>query len=170
MKHLISTLIFVLMVSLGFSQASEDPYDGKIYNPEADAAKELEIAINKAARQGKHVLVQVGGNWCGWCIAFNKKVYHNDTLRTALKENFVTYHLNYSRENWNEELLAKLDYPQRFGFPVFVVLDGQGRRLHTQNSAYLEGGKGHDTDKVLRFFNHWSPKAVDPKSYPPRTR
>jgi hypothetical protein len=73
--------------------------------------------------------------------------------------------LNYSPENRNEDALASLDYPQRFGFPVFVILDGKGNRLHTQNSAYLEEGNGHDSKKVLEFFNHWSPAALDPKSY-----
>ena len=49
--------------------------------------------------------------------------------------------------------------------PVFVILDKNGNRIHTQNSAYLEEGKGHSPKKVLEFLKHWSPASIDPKSY-----
>jgi hypothetical protein len=45
------------------------------------------------------------------------------------------------------------------------VLDGKGTRLHTQNSEYLEEGKGYNKDKILDFFKGWSPIALNPKSY-----
>jgi hypothetical protein len=38
--------------------------------------------------------------------------------------------------------MAFLGNPQRFGFPVFVIIDGDGNVLHTQDSALLEQGKG----------------------------
>ena len=137
-----------------------------LYHPEADAAAELDAAIKKAGEQGKHVFIQAGGNWCGWCIRFHQLVDANDTLKTYLNQHYEVVHLNYSPENKNEEVLARLDYPQRFGFPVFIILDSKGRRIHTQNSAYLEEGKGHSSKKVLNFFKDWSPEAVNPASYP----
>jgi hypothetical protein len=73
--------------------------------------------------------------------------------------------MNYSSENKNPEMLKNIDYPQRFGFPVFIILDGNGKKLHTQNSAYLEEGKGYNKDKVMEFFQHWSPKAFEPEQY-----
>ena len=164
MKKLI--LVFVATFMLANVAAQEK--ETKLYNPEADAKVDIKKAIAKAKKEGKHVLLQVGGNWCGWCILFDKKVKANDTLSVPLKSNYVSYHLNYSQENMNEDVLAKIGYPQRFGFPVFVILDGNGKRLHTQNSAYLEEGRGHSTRKVLDFFNAWSPKAIDPASYKPR--
>ena len=39
----------------------------KLYNPDADAAKEIKAAIKKAKAENKYVLVQGGGNWCQWC-------------------------------------------------------------------------------------------------------
>ena len=82
-----------------------------------------------------------------------------------MENNFIVYHVNYSRENMNEDVLTSLGFPQRFGFPVFVILDSNGNRLHTQNSAYLEEEGGHSTGKVLEFLKHWSPAALDPKQY-----
>jgi len=142
----------------------------KLYNPEADAKTDIQNIVTKANAEGKHVLLQIGGNWCKWCVAFNKKATENDTLKSVLTNKFITYHLNYSSENWNEDILARLGYPQRFGFPVFVVLDSEGNRLHTQNSVYLEENKGYSTKKVLEFLNNWSATSIDPKSYPTKNR
>jgi hypothetical protein len=77
----------------------------------------------------------------------------------------VVLHVNYSPENRNEKVLAKLGYPQRFGFPVFVILDAKGDRLHTQNSGYLEEGQGHSPKLVAEFLKQWSPGALDPANY-----
>jgi hypothetical protein len=73
--------------------------------------------------------------------------------------------LNYSRENKNLDILADLGYPQRFGFPVLVVLDAEGKRIHTQNSAYLEQEKSYSKEKVFEFLKQWIPAAIDPASY-----
>ena len=57
-------------------------------------------------------------------------------------------------------MLARLDNPARFGFPVFVVLDENGKVIHIQDSSFLEEGQGYDQEKVLRFFRNWTPAAV----------
>ena len=164
MKH-IRTFIIIVVLSLNTIQAQskQNQLPIKLYNPASDAKVEIANAIKKAKKEGKHVFLQIGGNWCAWCLAFDKKVKSNDTLRKALEKNYIVYHLNFSRENKNLDVLASLGYPQRFGFPVFVILDGEGNRLHTQNSTNLEEGKGHSTQKTLTFFNNWSLSAIDPK-------
>jgi hypothetical protein len=73
--------------------------------------------------------------------------------------------LNTSRENKNLDILAGLGYPQRFGFPVLVVLNAEGKRIHTQNSAYLEQVKSYSREKVFEFLKQWTPAAIDPKNY-----
>ncbi|MDF1697541.1 MAG: thioredoxin family protein [Saprospiraceae bacterium] len=156
---------FFLVTSSTFAQDQISDTKKNLYNPEEDAKMEIANAVDKAKKEGKHVLLQIGGNWCGWCIAFDNKVQSNDTLLTALQKDYVVYHLNHSLENKNEDVLKTLGYPQRFGFPVFVVLDGEGNRLHTQYSGYLEEGKGHSTKKTMTFLRNWTPSAIDPKNY-----
>jgi thiol:disulfide interchange protein len=137
----------------------------QLYNPAADAKAEIAAAVKAAQAQHKNVLLQIGGNWCIWCLRFNELVTKDAELNKYMTDNFVVLHVNWSPENKNEKVLASLGYPQRFGFPVFVVLDGKGTRLHTQNSGYLEEGKGHSKAKVMEFLQGWSPAALDPKSY-----
>jgi thioredoxin-related protein len=166
MKRLSLFIITVLLFIQGISAQTLDTYKKKeIYDPSDDAKVEIANAIKKAKIVGKHVFLQIGGNWCGWCIVFDEKVNSNDTLRMIMENNFIVYHVNYSRENMNKDILASLGFPQRFGFPVFVILDSNGDRLHTQNSAYLEEGRGHSTNKILGFLKQWSPTALDPDQY-----
>lgn len=162
MKKITILMIATMLLSgVTFAQAEK----AKLYNPKADAASDIAAAVEKAGKEGKHVLLQLGGNWCSWCIAFDKKVKETPTLKAAADKNFVSYHLNYSRENYNDAILADLGYPQRFGFPVFVILDGKGNKIHTQNSAYLEEGNGHSEKKVLEFFKQWGPEALKAENY-----
>jgi thioredoxin-related protein len=160
----ISILLISYFLSLGFN-AQENSSTKKLYNPEADAKTDISNTIITAKKEGKHVFLQIGGNWCSWCIAFDKKVNETEELKKILNDNYVVYHLNYSKENTNSDILKDLGFPQRFGFPVFVILDAEGNRLHTQNSAYLEEGKGHSVAKVKEFLESWTVNAIDPVNY-----
>jgi hypothetical protein len=82
-----------------------------------------------------------------------------------MKADYVFTLLNTSKEKKNMDILAELDYPQRFGYPVMIILDQEGNRIHTQNSVFLEKEKSYDEKVVTQFLKHWSPAAVDPKNY-----
>ncbi|MET0636487.1 MAG: thioredoxin family protein [Chitinophagaceae bacterium] len=160
-----SFFIAAFLLTSVLSASSQDLKKFKLYDPAADAAAGIEAAITQARQSGKNVLIQVGGNWCIWCARFVEFVKADKKIDSLQDASYVVYHLNYSPENYNKDLLKKYQYPQRFGFPVFLVLDKNGALLHTQNSAYLEEGKGYSRDKVIDFFRDWSPRALDPATY-----
>lgn len=163
MKRLI--LLAMLAISTtAFAQDAAKKEKVNLYNPQANARADIDNAITKAKKEGKHVFLQVGGNWCGWCIAFHNLVEATPELKSYLNTNYETVLVNYSQENKNAAVLASLGYPGRFGFPVFVILDGNGKVLHIQNSAYLEEGKGHSVKKVQEFLQGWTAAAVKPEN------
>lgn len=137
----------------------------KLYDINADPFKQLEEAAKKAKTNGKHIFVQVGGNWCVWCYRFNKFTTTDKQLDSIIKKDYEVIHINYSKENKNLEFLEKMDYPQRFGFPVFLILDENGKRIHTQNSALLEENKGYSKEKTVTFLKQWNTAALDPNNY-----
>jgi hypothetical protein len=86
----------------------------------------------------------------------------------VIDENFEYIHVNYNpRKSQGPEqveqgkaLMKRLDNAGRFGFPVFVILNEEGKILHIQDSSFLEEGEGYNQEKVLRFFKNWTPSAV----------
>lgn len=153
-RHIIIAM-FAAMLTLSASAQSNLK---KIYNEEADQVEQLDNALKQAKKEGKFVISQVGGNWCRWCLMFADFVEKDAELTKFIDDNFVFIHSNYNpRERADEKALAmlkKLGNPERFGFPVFVVLDETGKVLHTQDSSYLEEGNGYSRDKVVRFFKN----------------
>jgi thioredoxin-related protein len=152
--------LILLFISAIFFLGASAQQPVKIYNPAADAKSELASAIKRAGESGKHVFIQVGGNWCPWCLRFHKFVHEDAKLDSLLKADYEIVLINFSKENENREVLASLDYPQRFGYPVFVILDGRGNRIHTQDSGLLEEGIGYSHEKVERLFVLWSADAM----------
>ncbi len=164
MKLSKSILLLSAALVLSLSVAAQKSY-GNLYHPEADATKDIALALEQATKEGKHVLLQIGGNWCVWCYRLHDFIEKDVKLKSQLEKDYVALHINYSPDNQNLAVLAQYGYPQRFGFPVLVVLDANGQRLHTQDTGLLEAGDGYDVKKVAGFLNAWSPTALDPASY-----
>ena len=128
--------------------------------------EQLCIALKIAKQENKYVLIQAGGNWCKWCIEFARFAKANPKIDSVINSSYVWYHLNWSKDNENKKTFARLNYPQRFGYPVFIILNSKGERIHTQNSEYLEDGKSsYNAAKVQAFLEMWSPNALNPKMY-----
>ena len=162
---MIKQIFFLIGMFVVYNSNAQSADTAHLYNPKADAEKDIAAAVKKAKAEHKFVLMQAGGNWCIWCKRFSLAVANDAKLDSIVNADFIFYHLNFSSENKNEKLFAQYGYPQRFGFPVFIILDDNGNRIHTQNSEYLEEGKGYSKEKVAEFFEAWSPKALDPASY-----
>lgn len=139
----------------------------KVYNEDIDPIEQINQAVAKAKSEGKFVICQVGGNWCPWCLRFADFITNDTTISNVIDESFVYIHVNYNpRKSQSEEkqaqgktLMKRLNNAGRFGFPVFVVLDAEGKVIHIQDSSFLEEGRGYHQEKVLRFFRSWTPKA-----------
>lgn len=140
----------------------------KVYNEEINPLEQIDQTLAKAKADGKFVVCQVGGNWCIWCLRFADFITNDTTISKVIDENFEYIHVNYNpRKSEGAEkaqqaaaLMKRLDNCGRFGFPVFVVLNADGKVLHIQDSSFLEEGQSYNQEKVLRFFKNWTPKAV----------
>src|SRR5687768_13668269 len=95
-------ITFLLIASITVAQ---DMKNFKLYKPEENAVEALNTAIARAKKDNKHVFVQIGGNWCVWCARFNDFITKDVQLDSLVRANYIVYHLNYSKENYNRDLL-----------------------------------------------------------------
>lgn len=151
-------LIIIIVALLGYATSSVSQ---NVYNEKLDASKTIKEAITQAEKENKYILVVAGGNWCKWCLMFDEFITTNQAVNKTIVDNFILIHVNYSKQNPNPKAMETLGYPQRFGFPVFIILNQKGDRIHTQNSAHLEQGEGYSEKEVITFLNHWNKKAVE---------
>lgn len=151
-SQLLKSLLLVSFIAISLFSEGQN----KVYNPDADAKKDVANAVIKASKEGKHVFVKIGGNWCPWCILFHEYSKENKKVHSILSENYVEVLVS-AREN--KELLKTLGNPGRFGYPVFVILNQKGKVIHIQDSGMLEAGKGYDEEKVSRFLLNWTVEA-----------
>jgi thioredoxin-related protein len=167
-KLILSFLGVCLALTLNAQTLRPKVEQKKVYNEDINPIEQIDQAIVKSKSEGKFVICQVGGNWCPWCLRFADFITNDTTISKVIDENFVYIHVNYNpRKSEGEEkmllakkMLERLNNPARFGFPVFVVLDDEGKVIHIQDSSFLEEGQGYDQKKVLRFFKNWTPKVV----------
>jgi len=140
----------------------------KVYDKNINPIEQIDQAIIKAKSEGKFVICQVGGNWCPWCLRFADYITNDTTISKIIEESYEYIHVNYNpRKSQDAEkleqgkaLMKRLNNAGRFGFPVLVVLDQDGKVIHIQDSGLLEEGESYNQKKVLSFFKGWTPKAV----------
>jgi thiol:disulfide interchange protein len=135
--------------------------DGK-FDPTRDARKDIDEAVAEAARSGRNVLIDVGGEWCIWCKRLDKLFEENRELKEFRDSHFVTVKVNYSSEQPNTAVLSK--FPAIKGYPHLFVLNGTGELLRSQDTGELEQGKGHSPEKVMSFLREWAPAPGEVKT------
>lgn len=165
MKKIITLALTTLLFSFAaYAQSNLK----KVYDETINPMEQIDKAVAKAKAEGKHVVCQLGGNWCRWCLMFADFVTKDTEISQYIDENYVYIHVNYNpreradeaKAKQNAELLKRLGNAGRFGYPVFVVLDQSGKVIHLQDSSFLEQDNGYNKEKVMRFFKNWTLSAV----------
>ena len=162
MRH---TFVLALLVAGAVLRAApEYPKQGPdIYDAQADGAALIRAAEQQAQAGHKRVLLDFGANWCPWCHALHRLFTTDDTVRSRLAADYVLVMIDVNRRHGiarNAAVNERYGNPVRFGLPVLVVLDADGRLLVTQETGALERGDGtvaHDPAKVRAFLARWAP-------------
>ena len=149
-------LASILAVPAGRAFAQEPPKEAPRvkFDPKRDPAKDLAEAVKAAKKQNKRILLDVGGEWCGWCHKLDKFFATNLEAGKILKDKYVVVKVNFSPENENVAFLSK--YPKISGYPHLFVLEKDGKLLHSQDTGLLETGPEHDAAKVIPFLKKWA--------------
>jgi thioredoxin-related protein len=126
------------------------------FDPARIPKMDLEKAIAEAGKSGKRIILDVGGEWCGWCIHMDKYIAGHAALARLRSRNFIWVKVNYSEENENKDFLSA--YPAIEDYPHLFVLDETGKLLHSQDTSELEKQESYDLTKFTAFLKAWAPE------------
>ena len=156
MKRWVAVLGVMLVSAAAW--AVEKPFD-----PGSDPAKDLQAAMQRAQAEHKNILMDVGGNWCEWCLVLEETLHGDAELSALLEKNYVVLHVNWSKQNENAKFLKR--YPEPAGYPSWYVLSAQGKLLKAENdTSELEANhkidQGYNKEALKRFLVKYAPKAM----------
>lgn len=134
------------------------PYD----DTESPAAvnASLDAAFARASASGKRVIVDLGGNWCGWCRAL-AGVMALPEVKPFIDANFEVVPVDVSSAEGatdrNAQVLRRFGLAKVKGVPWLIVAEPDGRVL---DSSYTVTDNHHQTpQQMVDWLARWAKKA-----------
>jgi thioredoxin-related protein len=150
-KLVIRSAVLGLLFTL--AAGAQSPSEMK-YDPTADPKADFQAALARASKEGRNVLMDVGGEWCSWCHRMDKFITEHEELRTLIEKNYVRVKVNFSEENKNERFLGQ--YPAIDGYPYIFVFNPSGKLLISKSTGDLEEGKSYNLARFVEFLKQYS--------------
>ena len=154
MKHRFALLMMALMVGCSVLYAAD-----KVYDSHRDPTKDLADAKVQATAEHKNILVDVGGNWCPWCVRLDRQL-NTEPDRSLMLKGFVIVHVNVGIFfHKNGKFLEQ--FPRVVYVPHIFVLGPDGKMLKnvdvTTDLASDDHTKQYDEAKIRDFLIRWTP-------------
>jgi thiol:disulfide interchange protein len=156
MKHF--SLLFLLIFASEVTAAtvidlnSLPPYSTE-YDPGRDPFSDGHAAVKLATETKRHILIELGGNWCNWCHLMDRFFENNPEVKQQLHNTFVVLKVNISDANGNEKFLSS--FPKPLGYPHMYVANANGTLLLSKDTAdFLVNGK-YSTKRFGKFIENW---------------
>jgi thioredoxin-related protein len=168
MKNIIIGLLLGLVIGMGSFIAY--PYMQKLdqldrttlpmyslyFNKHTNPHKDLAVALKKAKKENKNILLLVGGNWCPWCRSFDSFLEKNKELEKLFYTSFEVVRVYYGSGISKEGQTLLKQFPNLGETPSIYILDNNAKLLHTQKSSMLELGYSYDKKKLEEFIKKYS--------------
>lgn len=125
-----------------------------LYPPVDQAAADITAAEKQAGKEGKRVLLDFGGDWCGDCQVLDI-YFHQQPNAELLSKNFVKVNVNIGHEDANIELAHKFGVPVK-GVPALAVVAPDGKVLYAQDQQFSDM-RYMEPSSVTDFLTKWKP-------------
>ena len=147
MKKLALIACLLLTASYAWSEDSHLPYDES-----ANAEIDLAYAITEANKVNKHVLIEMGANWCPDCRTLGRYFQRAD-IKAWLDERFVVVAVDVGEWDKNLEIAERYGNPISEGIPSLVVLDSKGVMQFATLAGVLASAREISGDDLIEWLN-----------------
>ena len=124
--------------------------------PASDSAADIDKALSAAARDGKHVLLDFGADWCPDCRVLGA-LFEDPVVAPFARENFHIVRIDVGRRDKNSNLIAKYQATAGEWIPAVVVIDKTGKTVGLTDSA-VRLTRRTTPQELLAILRQWAPK------------
>ena len=147
MKKLALIACLLLTASYVLSEDVHLPYDES-----ANAEIDLANAIAEANNKDKHILIEMGANWCPDCRTLGRYFQRAD-IKAWLDERFIVVAVDIGEWDKNLEIVERYGNPISEGIPSLVVLDSNGVMLFATLAGELASAREISGDDLIEWLN-----------------
>lgn len=130
-----------------------------IYNTQSDGETQLAVALAKAGRERKRVLLNLGANWCSDSHGMHRLLHDDLSISDELARHYVIAMVDVNERDEtprNVELLSRFENPLERGIPVLLVLSADGMLLNSEPAERLADIDHENPNKVLNYLRKWA--------------
>lgn len=119
------------------------PYDEK-----ANADRQVAAAKARAAKEGKKLLLDLGGNWCPDCRVL-AGVLHLPEVRAFIDKHYVLVMVDVGRFDKNAQVVRPYGVTSLKGVPALLVVDPKTNKLLNRDHLFALADARHMTPQAL---------------------
>jgi thiol:disulfide interchange protein len=118
------------------------------YDEAADADRQVAQAKARARAEGKRLLIDLGGNWCGDCRVL-AGVMGLPEVSAFLRRHYVVVTVDVGRLDKNAQIARRYGIAQVTGVPALLVVDPRTDRLLNPGRIFALTDARHMTPQAL---------------------
>jgi thiol-disulfide isomerase/thioredoxin len=123
----------------------------------ADADADVDAAFARARRNGKRVMIDLGGNWCADCRIL-AGLMELPELRTFLASHYELVSVDVGRFDKNLQIPARFGITTRLeGVPAILVATPQGELVNPGRVSAIEDARRMTPQALADWLAQWTP-------------
>ena len=147
MKKLALIACLLLTASYVLSEDLHLPYDES-----ANAEIDLANAIAEANNKNKHILIEMGANWCPDCRTLGRYFQRAD-IKAWLDERFIVVAVDVGEWDKNLDIAERYGNPISEGIPSLVVMDSNRVMQFATLARELASAREISGDDLIEWLN-----------------
>jgi thiol-disulfide isomerase/thioredoxin len=126
------------------------------YDENADATAAVNAAFARAKKNGKRVLIDLGGNWCGDCIVL-ANIMQLPEMKPFIKKHFEVVTVDVGRFDKNLSIPARFGITKRLeGVPSVIIAEPDGTQVNPGNVSALSDARHMTPQDIADWLAQWA--------------
>jgi len=125
-----------------------------IYPADGDPKAEIALALKRARRERKRVILEFGGDWCGDCQVLDLYLHQSPNAEILAKD-YIVVPIDIGHFDKNVDTADQYGVPLKQGVPALAVLDRNGKVLYSQKTGEFGDMRYMHAASVTEFLNRW---------------